>query len=235
MRGLETEPVQNPQAAGADNRRAQRQKAVLLVCRLVSPAADDLCLISDISEFGARAQTAQRLGVSDRVAFEFGNLFALNGTVRWVRDRQVGVEFDSMAELAPVLQRGRCSPSGQGQAGEATDTRRKRPRIRRCAPVKLYLQGREHKAELHDLSTAGAGIEITQPHPLQAGDWLHCEIEGIDDRTATVRWVDGNRLGVSFDAQLPLRPLDEWLMATVDHCCGCSERQCPPVVRDGGT
>lgn len=227
MRGVDV-PVGRQTIAGvSDSRRTARQKAVLLVCRLVSRRADDLCLVSDISEFGAKAQTAQNLRAGDQVAFEFGNLFVLHGTVRWVRDRHVGVEFSEAAELSILLSADRHGGGARGRARGRTDTHRVLPRVRRCVPVRLYLQGRAHNAELRDLSPGGAGIDIGGQHCLQAGDWVNCEIEGIDERTATIRWVDGSRLGLSFDSPLPLRPLDEWLVATVDHCPDCGETACP--------
>lgn len=200
-----------------EHRRAARQKAVLMVCRLVAPGDDHLCLVRDISEFGAKAQTAQQLQVGDRITLEFGNCYRLTGTVRWTRDRCVGMEFDKAAELSPILgARDWFSQQRERTPGTlATDTRRTHPRLRRWGQVALYRQGREFLAELHDLSLSGAGMDLdaSAECTLQAGDWLLCEIAGIGERTATVRWTQHNRLGLSFDQALPLRTLDNWFVS----------------------
>lgn len=228
----EAEPVADEPAASRpnivlpDNRRAVRKRAVLLVCRLVAPKSDDLCLINDISEFGARVETAQSLRVDDPVTFEFGNRRSFSGTVRWVRDRNVGVEFEAPAELAPVLVGNGQLAAGTRDPANAPDTRRQFPRIRRCALVRIYLQGREYQAELRDLSPGGAGVDLQDGKRMQAGDWVQCEIEGVAERTGTVRWVDGERLGLSFDRPLTLRALDDWLVVAADQCSSCSVAQC---------
>lgn len=197
-----------------DHRRAARQKTVLLVCRLIAPTDDHLCLIRDISEFGAKAQTAQKLRIGDPITFEFGNRYRLKGTVRWARDKFVGVEFDKTAELSPLLRDKRWSAPGRqiSFSASATDTRRVCPRVRRKARVALYRQGKKHLAELYDVSTSGAGINLHRDasHNLQVGDWLVCEIAGVGEQTATVRWIDAHRLGLSFDRPLPLKTLDDW-------------------------
>lgn len=210
-----------------DNRSGPRHRAVLLACRLVTARADDLCLVRDISVNGARAQTSLTTSVGEHVTLEFGNLCRLAGIVRWTRNGELGVEFDAPADLAPLIA-GTGEPRPfDGWKRRRTDARRAFPRFRRCAVAGLSLHGLRHSGLLHDLSPAGAAIDLDPGSGLQVGDWVHCEIAGLAGRSATVRWTGPARVGVSFDIPLPLRLFDAWVVRTGGQCARCGDGRCP--------
>jgi hypothetical protein len=210
-----------------DPRRDSRYKADLLVCRLIAAGGDGVCLVRDMSAQGARAQTGQKLAIGQSVALEFGDLYRVCGTVRWVHDRDVGLEFDQLVDLSPLLEHPGEIRSFDGWKHRRTDTRRAFPRFRRCALTCVTLHGSRRVGRLHDLSPGGAAIDLEADHGARIGDRVACEIAGLAERTGIVRWVGTRRIGIAFDIPMPLRRLDGWAVMATEKCIACPMVNCP--------
>lgn len=202
-------------------RRSERAFAVLLVARVASPTHDDLALVRDISPFGARIRTRVPLIAGMTVNLEFGDMLTAAGTVRWVTSSHAGVEFTAPVDIGCVL----VKPGAERKVFGA-EARRAVPRIRRCGDVRLWHGGQAHGGTIIDLSPRGCRIELFGNDTPATGDWVAVEVKGFAEREASVRWVRGRELGLSFDKAIPLWDLDEWLYAETGKCHDCSTVEC---------
>jgi hypothetical protein len=82
--------------------------------------------------------------------------------------------------------------------------RRAYPRVAVAMPAFLQAMGERHFVQLHDLSSGGAKLSCAAELAAGTAVTLDC---GTLRRTATVRWRNGEFLGVCFDHELDEREI----------------------------
>lgn len=222
-------PLPIPQHSVSPSRRkVHRSRAVLLMARLETEWADDLCLISDISPAGAGLRTARAMVVGEAVKLEFGDTLVVGGTVRWLKDGCCGVEFDRVIDLEPLFRRAGMTEQVRRALQDRGEPmgRRAQPRLRRCAEVLVRHERNDLPGQLVDLSPDGARIDLAEPAAIAPGDRVNFTIEDRLDCEGTVRWVRGRSAGVAFETPLRLWKLEKWLVAGLDRCGECRVAQC---------
>lgn len=184
----------------ADRRAGDnRLMTILRVGKLiVGEGVQELCLIRNISEGGLMAHVYSSHEVGDRVRVELRSDTQVAGTIRWVRDDNVGVEFDENVDVAGVLSH--HAPEGQKPRAPRLD-------IRGVARLKI---GEDFwRVEVRDLSQGGARVIIDVP--LQIGEEAVITIDGLRSTKAIVRWQDDSQAGLEFIPRLPFDELIAWL------------------------
>src|SRR3954471_10221076 len=98
--------VEFVQTGGVRPRRELRSEArVVSVFRLAKlvGAAEELCLIRNISAHGVKLEVFSPKTVGEAVAVDFGDGVARPAEVRWVRDDCIGLSFGEAINLAETL------------------------------------------------------------------------------------------------------------------------------------
>lgn len=197
---FDTQTSVTPAAAPeADRRTGQRFMTILRVGKMISAAGQELCLIRNISEGGLMAHVYSEHRIGDRVTIEFKSDQRAEGVVRWVREENVGVEFDEKIDVAQVL---RTQPAPDGK-------RPRSPRLEVRAHARLKVDESVWRVELRDLSQGGAKICIEEKLPVDQDAVV--TIDGLRPLKAIIRWQDATQAGLEFLPAIPFDELIQWL------------------------
>jgi hypothetical protein len=82
--------------------------------------------------------------------------------------------------------------------------RRAYPRAEVALPALLQVASERYAVQLLDLSAGGAKLDCPAPVAVGAAVTLDC---GTLARTAVVRWLNGNLVGICFDSELEGREI----------------------------
>lgn len=184
----------------SEDRRAgeSRLVTILRVGKLIKGAAQELCLIRNISDGGLKAHVYSPHIVGDHITVEFGSDSRVSGTVRWVRDDNIGMEFDECVEIAELLK----PEPGAGRKPRA-------PRLDICGTARLEIGADVWRVEVRDLSQGGAKIAIDDP--LHVGEDCVVTVDGLRPVKAVVRWHEFGKAGLEFLPRIPFDELIQWL------------------------
>lgn len=184
-----------------DRRADDRTTTLFQVARLVTEQnAQHLCLIRNIGPGGMMLEVYAPLEPDARVRIEPKVCDPITGVVRWSQARQVGVEFDEPIDVQTYLlshnvllpdQLARC------------------PRITTAARSRMRIGAVWHLVPLIDLSQGGAKVETDLP--VEVGQGVEIDIDGIGVVAAHVRWARGERVGLVFASPLRLAVLAQWI------------------------
>lgn len=160
----------------ADRRAGEsRLVTILRVGKLVKGGCQELCLIRNISERGLKAHVYSSHEVGERITVEFDSDSRVSGTVRWVRDDNIGMEFDDRADVAELL-----------KPEEAAGRKPRAPRLDIRGSARLRIGADIWRVEVRDLSQGGARIAIDDP--LHVGEDCVVTLDGLRPVKAVVRW-----------------------------------------------
>lgn len=134
------------------------------------------------------------------LTIELKSGYSVAGTVAWLREDSVGVEFASPVDVVEIL-----SNTQQGP-------RPRMPRIEVDCFATVRDGSQVHRMRVHDVSQGGVKLESALI--LDAGADLVVSLPGLDAQSAAVRWSEHGYLGVTFNRLLPLTELVDWLRAT---------------------
>lgn len=183
----------------ADQRVHRRHLTVCRVGVIHSLSGNHFCRLRNISASGFMARVYHDVAVGDEVGMEVTSGQFLRGSVVWVRDSYVGVEFGSLIDVKSAL---------SGQDAAAAGYLPRLPRLGMKAPARLRQGARYYAASLCDISPGGAQVEM--PATLTSGD-VCLFLVGLPPIHGTVRWVRECRTGISFNESLGLEPLAAWI------------------------
>lgn len=204
--------VQKLDAAGPGDptpppdRRAEEHRliTILRVGKLIAGDCQELCLIRNISEGGLMAHVYSAHEVDDRVVVELKSDTQIMGTIRWVRDDNIGVAFDERIDVGELL---RHHPADDGKRPRAP-----RLDIRGYARLKI---GADHwRVEVRDLSQGGAKVKIDDPLPV--GEDAVVTVDGLRPVKAIVRWQEFGQAGLEFIPRIAFDELIQWLGLRTD-------------------
>ncbi len=184
----------------ADHRRDVRHVTVLIIGKVVGPRAEYACVVRNISRRGLKARFPFAPNVGERLTFTLRGVPAMPATVRWAKGNQGGVEFDQPLDLGTVL----------AVYGSARMPRT--PRFGCNRTTRLSLEGKDYAVELLDVSLGGAKLRLLTASTSLFGRVGTLTLPLIDDRrVGTVRWDDGERMGLQFATPLRIETLAQIL------------------------
>lgn len=185
-----------------ERRGHERHVKILRVGVLVIDGRRELCLIRNISAGGLMAHVYSALKPDQRVTVELKTHEPIAGRVAWVRDANVGVAFETSADIEALL----ANPANLDNGWRA---RSPRIEVNRAAIVRV--DGVASSARIRDISQSGVKLE-TRAALTVNGDVVVIP-DGLDPIAGVVRWRDDERAGIVFNRIVPLADLITWIKA----------------------
>jgi hypothetical protein len=180
-----------------ERRADERHLTLFRVGSILVDGRRELCLVKNISAGGALIRAYCRLKADLDLQIELKEQQPIAGKVNWVKGTDAGITFAERVDIVDLLK-----SSGDGP----------RPRMPRIE-VKCIVFVREgatvNRATLVNISQGG--VSVSCDSPMSVGAEVTVSIPGLPPQAAVVRWAEGSRYGVTFNAVLPLAGLVEWL------------------------
>ena len=183
-----------------ERRRENRHISILRVGTLIVDGVRELCLVRNISAGGLMVHSYSTLEQGRRVAVELKADQPLTGVVIWVRESNVGIEFDEQIDVAEMLSNPAVLENGW---------RPRMPRVEVDRLATLRSGARIYWVNTRDISQGGVKIETDQPLPI--GSEVVLSLEGFRPIQGTVRWQKDELCGIRFNQFAPFGELVEWL------------------------
>jgi hypothetical protein len=183
--------------AKKSRRSDKRHLTLFRVGTLVVGDRRELCLVKNISAGGALIRVYSRLEDGQKVKVELKERQPIAGKVIWVRGTDAGIEFAKAVDVAELLR-----SSGDGP-------RPRMPRVEVSCLAFVRAGAVTNRVTIHNISQGGLSVESAKP--LTKGANVTVTLPGMPPQGATIRWCDGNRYGITFNAVLPLAGLVDWL------------------------
>lgn len=188
------EQVEQQQGATAERRVGKRHSAVLLLGKLCGDVPG-VCLVHNISTHGLMARFVDPPQVGDSICVEVRGLAPARGTVRWVRGKKAGVQFDSPQPYEQIF-----------STENADGTIPRPPRFPVTLTADVRLGDRKFAAEMVDVSAGGA--KLAAAHPVQPGLAGQIILRPMGTPIfGTICWVKDGRFGFRFVSPLPIDTL----------------------------
>jgi hypothetical protein len=179
-----------------ERRTSGRIATVLLTGKLSKGAYEHACLVRNLSRRGMMLRSMAPLSGGDHVLVELRGLPAADAVVRWTKGGVTGIEFGADLDIQQIL-----------KPGPVDGHKARSPRFDVNLPGRLTSGTRHFRAELVDISQAGAKLELKGT--LEAGEPAILAIQGFEHPfVGNVRWSRSNFVGLQFSRALCLEELD---------------------------
>jgi hypothetical protein len=183
-----------------ERRRDPRHLTILRVGALIGPAGRELCLIRNISAGGLMAHVYSNHVQGEDVAVELKGDRRIDGSIIWVSESNVGVQFNAPVDLVELLSSQALSESGH---------RPRMPRVEVDRLATLRVGARLCGANTRDISQGGVKIETDQP--LDVHSEVVLTLERFRPVQGVVRWCADGLAGIAFNQPLAFGELMGWL------------------------
>lgn len=167
---------------------------------LVLGSVRQICQIRKLGAGGAVLHADIPIDPGARLELELEAGEPLVGTVAWRQGSEIGLKFDRVVDVLPIIARNLANQPGE---------RRRLPRIEIACPALLEHGGRTELAAIRDI--AQGGVKIEAPHPLAAETMVTVTPEGLHPIEGVVRWVNGRIAGIAFEREISWQELMPWL------------------------
>lgn len=180
-------------------RDGERYLTLLRVASVTVDGRRQLCLIRNASCGGMMVRTYSDLEPGTRLSIEFRHGESVVGTVRWVKDGNVGLMFDHTIDVLQLLEAAMTGP------------RPRMPRVETHGIVWVREDAVTHRCMALDISQGG--LKLQSPKPLRLRRQAVITLAGMAPIPGVICWSDGDCYGVSFNEVLQLQTLVRWLKA----------------------
>lgn len=186
--------------AGGERRGNARHITILRVALLHTADTKELCVVRNISAGGLSARVYRSFAVGETVQVEFRSDERLEGSVRWVREFEIGIAFPEEIDVEAVLASRWATEDGR---------RQRLPRVELQCRCQLRIGSRSYLATLQDISQGGAKVQLRRP--LQGTDNAILTLPDLGWLEGSVRWSNGLIAGLAFNERLPFEVLVRWI------------------------
>lgn len=186
--------------ARPDRRGEPRHLTILRVGALIGPQGRELCLIRNISAGGLMAHVYSPHKEGDPVAVELRGNAQIPGSILWVDDSNVGIQFDAPIDVEEML---------ADQAALDNGWQPRPPRVEVDRLATLRVGARLYGVNTRDISQGGVKIETDQP--IEPGTAVVLNLDRFRPLHGVVRWCAGGFAGISFNQVIPFQELIAWL------------------------
>ena len=183
-----------------ERRRNPRHMTILRVGALIGPAGRELCLIRNISAGGLMAHVYSHHVSGEEVSVELKGDRRIDGSIIWINESNVGVQFHTPVDLAELL-------SSQALTENGRRPRMPRVEVDRLATVRVG--ARVAGANTRDISQGGVKIETDEP--LEVHSEVVLTLEKFRPVQGVVRWCTDGLAGIAFNQPLAFGELMGWL------------------------
>lgn len=188
-----------------ERRRDERHIKILRVGTLIVEGRRELCLIRNISAGGVMAHVYSSLAPGQRVEIELKTLEPVAGRVVWVRDANIGIQFDAEMDVAELLANPQVLNNGW---------RPRTPRVEIDRMATLRCGARTHWVHARDISQSGIKVETDLP-PAE-GEEVVVTLEGFRPLHGVIRWRNAEACGIAFNEPIPFGELIGWLKQDIE-------------------
>ena len=157
----------------------------------------ELCLITNISSGGMKIRPYCSLAEGQALVIELKTGMSVPGTVAWIEDQNVGVQFDEPVDVLDILSTSQDGP------------RPRMPRVEVNCAGKIKDGVNTFRVHVHDVSQGGVKVQTASDIPL--GVDLSVTLPGMEPQPAVARWSEDGFVGITFNRLLPLSFLVDWL------------------------
>lgn len=184
----------------AERRTAKRHMSVFLLAKITAAGQQALGRVLNLSQSGAKIEAQLSFKSGDTLVLEIRSDLRVAGTVRWVRNRTVGVEFDREIDVGRFLSR---------EQPRLNRVKPRAPRYSCNADATVAAETETNVLKVRDVSLSGAGL--AGETALGAGSELLVTIFGLKPRRAKVIWSNAQGIGITFLKPLDFRDFESWL------------------------
>ncbi len=185
-----------------DRRKDTRHLRILRVGTLVLGSKRELCLIRNISAGGMMAHVYSPVELDQEVSIALKSHQLLRGRIVWIRDGNVGIEFDDPIDVEAMLSHATLSESGWLP---------RMPRVEVDWLATVRADSSLYWVTVRDISQGGVKVECDRP--LQPGQSVVLTIDKFRSVKGAVRWCDDGLAGIAFNDLIPFQELMGWLRA----------------------
>lgn len=181
-----------------DARQGERHLTLFRVGTLMINERRELCLIKNISAGGAMLRLyTNGIQVGQKLTIELKCGQPLRGSVAWVSEPNVGLEFGEAIDVIAMLSQNEDS------------LRPRMPRIETASFVTIRAGANTVRGRACDISQGGLKVETNTLFARNAE--VVVTLPGLAPQPGVVRWTEDGHAGITFNRLLPLPTLIEWL------------------------
>jgi hypothetical protein len=185
-----------------DRRRDTRHLKILRVGTLILGTKRELCLIRNISAGGMMAHVYSPVEIDQEVSVALKSHQLLRGRIVWVKDGNVGIEFNEPIDVEAMLSHATLSEQGWLP---------RMPRVEVDWLATVRCDALLNWVTIRDISQGG--VKFESDRPMRAGQEVVLTIDKFRSVKGSVRWFDDGIGGISFNELIPFQELMSWLRA----------------------
>jgi hypothetical protein len=194
-----------------DSRREDRLRDLTDVATVIFRRKKHEVRVVNLSSLGAMLEVEEiepRIG--ELLHIQFAGCNKTRCTVRWMKGRRVGVEFEQQTDIVG-LAKTRNYVVNAHQATAPVPERMSQPMAKRATRHGLIWNGTLYwsfeafNVRLRNISTDGAMLECDQT--ITPGAHVRLNLAEAGTLTGEVRWSKAGQVGISFDEKFDLRLL----------------------------
>ena len=186
-------------AADPNRRRDKRHMTVFQVAKLITARSQELCLIRNISAGGLMAEVYSLVTSGESISVEFKAGERVRGKVVWVRDRSIGMQFDTETAVLDILAHKAAVENGYQPRA---------PRLETPVQARLKLGENIYNVPIRDVSQGGVKVQVTEALPVDAD--IIVTVGELGQRRGVVRWCSEGFAGISFIPSISYQEMAQW-------------------------
>lgn len=176
----------DPKQPGLLSKRREDRQRVLLRAHIHVVRLQSDLTVTDISRSGLRGTTEADLRVGQPAYISLDDVTHVAGSIKWVQDGRFGMKFSRLLDVIPE-----CA---HVDLGHLPDHRERMPRTATRLKARISLSSWSSAARIRNVSTTGMMIETELP--VVPEQQLLVNLSDGKIFNATVKWVEGDRVGI---------------------------------------
>lgn len=187
--------VKRTESRRTNQRESERIPGVLAQTTLTIRRRKLQARVVNLSSDGAMLEVDADARIGDRVTITLGDESTGKATVRWVRDRRIGLEFEGFN-----LEIGRTKDGGfafRRHDGARRKTSERAPRQSLVWRANIHAGHESVAVKLANVSATGALVQ--GPLDLSPDTSVLLDFPSVGMMPSTVRWCKDGQMGLSFD------------------------------------
>lgn len=188
----------SPVGPGEQRRTLERYATVVQSVTIISENNEEMCNVRQVTTGCAVADVSGNYRPNDLVILALSQSKTVKANVTWAFNKSIGLKFCRLDDLAVIL---------LGQAAKSLQLNRHH--LNFLAEGSVVIGDEVRNVLIEDISQKG--IRILCGIELQISLTVVMHIAGLASISATVRWSNDGITGLSFDSEIDLKSLRQWL------------------------
>ena len=185
---------------GEQRRTLERYATVVQSVTILSEDHEEVCNVRQVTAGCAVADVAGNYRPNDVVILAIAQSKTVGANVTWAFNKSIGLKFDRADDLTVIL---------LGQATKSLQLNRHH--LNFLAEASVLIGDDARNVLIEDISQKG--VRILCGIELSVGSAVEMHIPRLASISAIVRWSNTGITGLSFDSEIDLKSLRQWLNA----------------------